>query len=167
MAVYRAAQWAVGLALGAGAFLATADSVEIQVGASHSAGAQASRVVWAENVGWADTYDRAPHWRHEPVGSLAYLGDRSEAGYGNGVWLVGVGERLRWQTEEGMASPWFVEGQVLLALGRTRAVSGPIQFGTAVGWTQGRWVALVRHVSNAGLQGENRGETMLLLGRSF
>lgn len=167
MAVCRAAQWAVGLALGAGAFLATADSVEIQVGASHSAQVGASGVVWAQNVGWSEPLEWAPRWRHEPVGTLAHVGGRTEVGYGDGVWLVGIGERLRWQGAEGGVSPWFVEGQLLLAKGRTSALSGPLQFATAAGWTQGGWLLLVRHVSNAGIQGENRGETMLLVGRSF
>lgn len=46
--------------------------------------------------------------------------------------------------------------------GETDALSGDPQFVTTVGWRWGRVSLLLRHISNAGLEDPNDGETMLL-----
>lgn len=49
----------------------------------------------------------------------------------------------------------------------TDALSGEPQFVSTIGWIRGRWVFLVRHISNGGLDDPNIGETMLLAGMRF
>lgn len=61
----------------------------------------------------------------------------------------------------------FVSGQVALLAGRTDALSSAGEFVTGIGWQDGRWTAMVRHISNARLREPNHGETMLLVGLAF
>lgn len=51
--------------------------------------------------------------------------------------------------------------------GETDALSGDLQFVTSLGWRWPRLTVLVRHISNAGLEELNGGETMLLVNRRF
>jgi hypothetical protein len=58
----------------------------------------------------------------------------------------------------------FINGfAVGLATPRTAAISGPLQFVTTLGYGWTHWAVLVQHVSNAGFEGRNHGETMLML----
>ena len=136
----------------------------VQLGASDSRRVDRTGTVWAQAV-----FD--PHqWRRvelEPVASAGWIAGRNEPGYEEDVGLAGGGGRMRWIHPNGAPSRFFLEGQLLGALGRTQAISGPIQFATAAGWSRGTWEIVLRHVSNGGLEGSNRGETMLLVGRKF
>lgn len=51
--------------------------------------------------------------------------------------------------------------------GETDALSGAPQFVTSLGWRWPRVTVLVRHISNAGLDEPNGGETMLLVNGRF
>lgn len=51
--------------------------------------------------------------------------------------------------------------------GETEALSGAPQFVTSLGWRWPRLTLLVRHISNAGLDEPNGGETMLLVNGRF
>lgn len=156
-----------GLSLLLASSLALAGDFEVQAGITSSKDVGDTGAVWVQSVGLSDPLGKSGRWQKEGVGSVGYLGDRDESGYHDSVWLVGLGQRIRHLNPEGVASHWFVEGQVLGAVGRTPGISGPIQFGTALGWSGDRYQVLVRHVSNAGLREPNHGETMLLLGVSF
>ena len=61
----------------------------------------------------------------------------------------------------------FVGEQLGITHGKTDALSSTGEFVSTLGWQGGRWVALVRHISNADLHTPNHGETMLLAGFAF
>jgi hypothetical protein len=145
---------------------AQAGDFEIQLGASDTKDQGGSGTVWVQSIGLEDSIGQSGRWQRESVGTVGYINGRSEPGYGDNVWLLGVGQRIR-HVSDGSPSHWFVEANLLGAVGRTPAISGPVQFGTALGWSGDRYQVLIRHVSNAGLRSPNRGETMLLLGASF
>ena len=145
---------------------AHAGDFDIQVGASDTKHHDASGTIWVQSVGLDEPLGQSGRWQRENIGTVGYIDGRSDADYEDSVWLVGVGQRIRHVSEHG-PSHWFVEGNIMGAVGRTPAISGPLQFGTAVGWSGDRYQVLIRHVSNAGLRSPNRGETMLLFGASF
>lgn len=143
-----------------------AGEFEVQLGVSDTKGQKTSGAVWMQSVGLEKPLMNSGRWQRESIGTVGYIDGRSESEYGANVWLLGVGQRIR-HVSEGEPSHWFIETSVLGAVGRTPAISGPLQFGTALGWSGDRYQVLIRHVSNAGLRSPNHGETMLLLGASF
>lgn len=119
--------------------------------ASHALGD--SRYTWAPDVslGWIDgrrlsRYDGAHYTPRQAV------------------WLVAGGVRL----QNGATQAWyrhlFFSEQLAVQNRRSLALSSDYEFVSSVGW-QGEHVSFqLRHISNAGLHGPNRGETMALLG---
>ena len=57
---------------------------------------------------------------------------------------------------------WFFGSGVAAAKGDDEVLSGTFQFLTGVSYQRERWTLGLRHLSNAGLTGRNRGETVLL-----
>lgn len=156
-----------GLVLATAVFTPTAWAVEgsVQAGVTHQATIGSAPTAWIQ--GRFEEKALSSRVAIEPVVSLGYVQKRNEPGSQENVWLAGGGVRWHWTTQAGNRWPVFVETQVLGAHGRTDALSGPVQFGTALGWSGERVEILVRHLSNAGLKGPNRGENQLVLGWRF
>lgn len=122
--------------------------------ASHPLGA--SRYTWAPAVslGWIDgrrlsRYDGA---RYNPR---------------DAVWLVAGGVRLQHAATDAWYGHLFASEQLAVQNRHSLALSSDYEFVTSFGW-QGEHLSLqLRHISNAGLHGPNRGETMALLGFGF
>lgn len=155
------------LALALATAPAIAGDFDFQVGASQSAHQGGTPTVWVQTVVLSETLGQSGRWQREPLGTVGWVDGRDANGYRGSTWLIGIGQRVRHVRADGQPSPWFIEGNLVGAVGRTDALSGPLQFATAIGWSGERYQVLVRHVSNAGLREPNRGETMLLLGVSF
>ncbi len=106
-----------------------------------------------------------------PDVSVGYIDGRSIARYGNkvsdNIWLAAGGARLRMGGEGDWYHHLFWTAQVAAQTGRTLALSSAGEFVNSVGWQGEHWTFQVRHISNAGLDGPNRGETMALVGLAF
>lgn len=143
---------------------AFAGDVSLQLGASQTShDRDTSATAFLQFQGNAKPWGQKLWFK--PVLTAGWIEGRSEEGFKNDAWVLGGGGRVYWNA--GKPSKWFVEGQVLGSHGDTNALSGPVQFGTALGIEGDKWDFLVRHISNAGLEKPNRGETMLLLGYKF
>lgn len=119
-------------------------------------------------VGFVGLVGPGKEWRKvrvEPVVSVGYVKGRDQAGNRDNVWLAGGGGRWRLTNERW--NPLFVETVVYGTHGSTHALSGNLQFGTAIGWSWEHVDVMVRHISNARIKEPNDGETMLLLGVRF
>jgi len=72
------------------------------------------------------------------------------------AWL-GIGKRFRWKA--------LILGFGLVAVNRiNKRISGHVDFRSLAGFQAGPLVALVQHITNAGLHGDNDGETFATLG---
>ncbi len=113
--------------------------------------------------------DSAFSWA--PDASLGFINGRHLARYGNkvtdDVWLLAGGARFRVGNEGDWYHHLYWTAQVAAQAGRTLALSSGGEFVNSVGWQGDRWSFQVRHVSNAGIKGSNRGETMALVGLAF
>lgn len=156
----RPLRCAAALALG---FLATtaaqAAELDLAGGASATAGLR-----WAPAF-FADVTAAPPddgHSHFEPIGSVGAVGSRNtdHEDLDHTVFLVAGG--LRYGREGGL----FVSEQIAATSTRTDALSSRFEFMTSIGWRDGRWMVMLRHVSNAHILGggRNLGETMLLAG---
>lgn len=76
--------------------------------------------------------------------------------------FVAASKRLTWKR-------WYGSSGIALAdtHGDNRVLSGPLQFLTAVGWSAQHWSISLRHLSNAGIEGRNHGETYLMVAWHF
>lgn len=118
---------------------------------------------------FASAWREAPldgRWHFEPVGTLGWLGARSTHNddLNHAVFLAAGGVRLVTANQH-----WFASEQLAATSTRTDALSSRFEFMTSVGWEDGHFVVLLRHVSNGRLigGGKNLGETMLLAGVRF
>lgn len=115
----------------------------------------ASRFSWAPDVslGWIDGRD-VPRYRQAPYRTR------------DAVTLLAAGARFR-ASEEHWYHPLFFSFQLAGSDRATQALSSRYQFISTLGW-QGEHLSFqLRHVSNGGLHGPNRGETMALVGLGF
>jgi hypothetical protein len=164
------------LSLLAAALPATAATrLEVQAGRSYmdSHGANAAfveavfapqqlghtRFTWSPDVslGWIDgrhgrdvaRYDHSRYTTRDPVA------------------LVAAGVRLH----HGDAGDWyqllFVSAQLAAINHTTQALSSLYQFVSTLGWQAKHFSVAIRHISNGGLNGSNRGETMAVVGVAF
>ena len=122
--------------------------------ASHALGA--SRYTWAPDVslGWIDgrrlsRYDGA---RYNPR---------------DAVWLAAAGVRLQHAATDAWYGHLFFSEQLAAQNRHSLALSSDYEFVSSVGWQGAHFSFQLRHISNAGLHGPNRGETMALLGLGF
>lgn len=106
-----------------------------------------------------------------PDVSVGYIDGRHVARYGSvvsdHVWLAAGGARFRMGTVNDWYHHLFWTFQVAAQTGRTLALSSAGEFVNSVGWQGDHWSFQIRHISNAGLDGSNRGETMALVGLAF
>ena len=136
----------------------------VQAGASQNGGNQHDTTP----VGFVGAVGPAKQWRKvsiEPVVSIGYVQGRDDVGNKDDVWLAGGG--ARWRLNNERWNPLFVETLVYGTHGSTNALSGNLQFGTAIGWSWEHVDVMVRHISNARIKEPNDGETMLLVGVTF
>jgi hypothetical protein len=113
-------------------------------------------VTWAPDVmtGWISGRD----YPHKEV--LGYT-TRDD------IWLVAAGVRLHYGDADAWYHPLFFSVQPTLHTGKTAALSGMYEFTLTIGWQARHWMFGVRHSSNAGLNGSNLGETMIVGGITF
>jgi len=142
---------------------ASAAEFDLTAGASATAG-----VRWAPALffGAAGTPVDDGHAHFAPIASAGFIGSRNNANghdFDHNVFLAGGG--VRYGFDEGL----FVSEQIMATSTRTDALSSRFEFMTSLSWQHSRYVAMVRHISNAHLlgSGENLGETMLLAGVRF
>jgi hypothetical protein len=154
--VQRAAL-AFGMVLAATA--APAAEFDLTGGASATAGLR-----WAP-AAFADVTVASPddgHAHFQAVGSIGAIGSRSTGhdDLDHTVFLAAAG--LRYGREDGL----FIGEQIAATSTRTGALSSRFEFMTTLGWRDGRWMVMLRHISNAQILGggPNLGETMLLAG---
>src|SRR5690348_8828600 len=152
------------LALALIAAAATAPAAEFGLGGGASATAG---VRWAPAF-FAEVAAGLPddgHAHFEPIGSVGAIGSRNtdHENLDHTVFLIAGG--LRYGREDG----WFVSEQIAAISTRTDALSSRFEFMTSLGWRDGRWMVMLRHVSDAHILGggPNLGETMLLAGVRF
>lgn len=150
---------AFGLAVATAAHAAEFD---IAAGASATAGARWAPALFADAVAVAPD-DGDMHF--EPIGSVGGIGSRGieHENLDHTVFLIAGGLRY------GRADGLFVGEQIAATSTRTDALSSRFEFMTSLGWRDGRWLVMLRHVSNAHIigGGRNLGETMLLAGLRF
>lgn len=118
---------------------------------------------------FASAWREAPmdgHWHLEPVGTLGWLDARSTRSddLHHAVFLAAGGVRVVTSDRH-----WLASEQLAATSTRTDALSSSFEFMTSVGWQDGHFVLMLRHVSNGRLigGGKNLGETMLLAGVGF
>lgn len=112
------------------------------------------------------------HW--SPDLSLGRIGGRDVPRYGYGryathasVALLAAGVRVHRGDAGDWYQPLFASFQVAATNHATQALSGHYQFVSTFGWQARHLTLALRHVSNGGLAGPNRGETMALVGLAF
>ncbi len=143
--------------------------IEINGGGSYSDGYWTS-TAWAEAI-FGDHGIGNGRFTWSPDFSLGYIDGREIKRYGDAVsddiWLLAGGVRFHY----GISGDWyhhlFWTTQVAAQAGRTLALSSGGEFVNSIGWQANHWSFQVRHVSNAGIKGSNRGETMALVGVAF
>lgn len=97
--------------------------------------------------------------RHPWELMLGYIGERDRNGI-NETWFAAGSKRFYWRQ-------WFVSGGLAWVNVDNDVLSGHGQFITGVGRDFGPASLSLRHLSNAGTEGRNGGETLLLLEYGF
>lgn len=115
-----------------------------------------SRFTWSPDVsaGWIDGRDVA-----------RFRGGKYDTQ--DSVALLAAGARLRTSDESAWYHPVFFSFQLAGTNHTTMALSSHYQFVSTLGLQFHHVSLAVRHISNGGLQGPNRGETMALVGVGF
>lgn len=123
--------------------------------ALHAIG-DSGRLDWSPDVslGWIDGRD-VRRYRDSAYGTR------------DSVALLAAGARFHYGAPDAWYRPLFFSFQLAANNRTTQALSSHYQFVSTLGW-QGRHLSLqIRHISNGGLNGPNRGETMALVGLGF
>lgn len=117
-----------------------------------------TRFSWSPDVsaGWINGRRLAKYNR---LSSRYHTSDR--------VFLAAAGARFQYGDDGDRYRQLFFSFQPALQTGRTQALSAGYEFASTLGW-QGRTLSFqLRHISNAGTGGPNRGDTMALIGVGF
>jgi len=129
---------------------------------------------WEVGVGGTQKIDGEPTW----LTTVSYVTAQERfpwelmAGYINGrgaidhgsvpdQFLVAASKRYNF------SDTFYASVGVALNDRDTEVLSGHVQFQSALGWHYRRVGLSIRHLSNAGIDGSNRGETFLLLQVGF
>jgi Lipid A 3-O-deacylase (PagL) len=160
------------LLLAAPIFSAAAVNLEIEGGRSYM-DSYGTNTLWAEGVFDAQRIgDSRFSW--SPDVSLGWINGRDVARYRTGqfttkddVVLLAGGARFQYGDESNWYRHMFFSFQPAVQTGRTKALSSVYEFVSTLGWQGQRFSVQLRHASNGGLHGPNRGETMALVGVSF
>ncbi len=164
--------FAIALALTSRVLPATASELQIQAGRSYM-DSYATNALFVEGVfGEHPIGDSRFSW--SPDVSLGWLNGRDLARYRNSqyttqddVWLLAAGARFHYGADDRWYHRLFFSFQPAVQSGRTLALSNGYEFVSTLGWQGKRFSVQLRHVSDAGLHGSNRGETMALVGVGF
>lgn len=161
---------AVVLALTGLSATALADTrIEIEGGRSWT-DSYGTNTAWIETV-FKDYQIGNSRFTLAPDVSLGFFNGRNVTRYGNkdsaDVWLLAGGVRFHYGAPGDWYHHLFWTTQVAAQAGRTLALSSGGEFVNSIGWQADRWSFQVRHASNAGIKGSNRGETMALVGLAF
>lgn len=115
-----------------------------------------TRYRWSPDVsiGWIDGR-QLPRFDHSRYASRA------------SVALVAAGVRVHRGDATDWYQPVFVSFQLAATDHATQALSSHYQFVSTLGWQAQHFSLALRHISDGGLRGPNRGETMLLAGLAF
>jgi hypothetical protein len=143
--------------------------LEINGGSSYSDGYWTS-TAWAEAIFGEHSIGNS-RFTWSPDASLGYIDGRNVKRYGDAVsddvWLLAGGARFHYGSNGDWYHHLYWTAQVAAQAGRTLALSSGGEFVNSVGWQAEHWSFQIRHVSNGGLKGSNRGETMALVGVAF
>ena len=123
--------------------------------APHAIG-RSGRLDWSPDIsaGWIDNRD-VSRYRN------------AEFDTRHSVALLAAGARFHYGATDAWYRPLFFSFQLAGTNHTTQALSSHYQFVSTLGW-QGEHLSFqLRHVSNGGLNGPNRGETMALVGVGF
>ncbi|AIF46423.1 hypothetical protein [Dyella japonica] len=155
--------------IGASAAAMADPRIEINGGRSYSDG-HWTNTAWIEGIWGEHTFGHS-EFSWAPAASLGFVNGRHVARYGNAVsddvWLLGGGVRLRYGGADDWYHHLFWTSEIAAQAGRTQELSSAGEFVNSVGWTGEHWTFQIRHASNAGIKGPNRGETMALIGFAF
>lgn len=115
-----------------------------------------TRYHWSPDLsaGWIDARD-VPRYRGSRYDTSA------------SVTLLAAGARVHRGDAGDWYQPLFASFQVAATNHTTQALSGHYQFVSTLGWQASHFTVALRHISNGGLEGPNRGETMALIGVAF
>jgi hypothetical protein len=160
---------ALGLAL-IGCSAAMADTrIEVDGGRSWT-DSYGTKTAWLEAV-FNDHSIGSTRITWAPDVSLGYIGGRHAMRYGHGltddIWLLAGGVRFHCGTQSDWYHHLFWTTQVAAQAGRSIALSSGGEFVNSLGWQGEHWSFQIRHASNGGFEGPNRGETMALVGVAF
>jgi hypothetical protein len=133
-------------------------------------GAQA-RASWHVGAGPVDAIDDEPSWLATVAWRTAHAhpyefnagridGRDSPASRTPDVLFISASKRFMWRG-------WFAQGGIAYADSDNEVLSRYFQFQTGIGYDFGRASVSLRHLSNAGTGGRNRGETFLLFDYGF
>lgn len=86
--------------------------------------------------------------------------DAGSAAPSSTTTLVAFSRRLMWRD-------WYLSSGIALVDADNEILSGYAQFITGLGWRGAHLTVNVRHISNAGTRGRNRGETMFFVGYAW
>lgn len=86
---------------------------------------------------------------------LGHIPQRNDLRSSQDTLFLSFGKRLTF-------GHWFFSSGIAAAEGDDEVLSGTFQFLTGISYRRDRWTLGLRHLSNAGLRGRNRGETFLL-----
>jgi len=141
---------------------ALATGFDLTAGPSVTASERTTAAIFASVFG-EQPDDNRTHF--EPIGTLGWIDSRDtrKDDLDHAVFVAAGGVRIL------AANHWFVSEQLAATSTRTDALSSRFEFMTSVGWQHGRFIVMLRHISNAHLigGGKNLGETMLLAGVRF
>lgn len=168
----RSVRLAVAFSLAIVGFPAAASHWEVQGGRSYMDN-HATNAVFVEGVLGEHAIGNS-RWSWSPDLSLGWINGRPLAKYDVGryatrddVVLLAAGARFRYGDTGDWYHHLFFGFQPALQTGRTQALSSSYEFVSTLGW-QWKYLSLqLRHVSNGGTHGPNRGETMGLVGIGF
>jgi hypothetical protein len=142
---------------------AWAAGFDLAAGPSVTASERSTAAVFASVFGEPPAGGNA---RFAPIGTLGWIDSRntSKDDLDHEVFVAGGGVRMLAANRR-----WFASEQLVATGTRTGALSSRFEFMTTVGWQDGHFIVMLRHVSNAHLLGggRNLGETMLLGGVKF
>lgn len=122
--------------------------------APHSLGG--TRYRWSPDlsVGWIEgrNLPRYDHSRYATRSSVA---------------LIAAGVRMQRGDAGDWYQPVFLSFQLAAINHTTQALSSHYQFVSTLGWQAKHFSVALRHISDGGLRGPNRGETMVVAGLAF
>ena len=138
---------------------ALAAGFDLAAGPSVTASERTTAAVFASVFG---NPPRGGRIQFEPIGTLGWIDSRHTRrdDLNHEVFLAAGGVRAV------AGDHWFASEQLAATSTRTDALSSRFEFMTSLGWEDGRFIVMLRHVSNAHILGggKNLGETMLLAG---